>query len=150
VQLLQSSVENVSANAGGMYVTARIFVAWALLFPPPMITNTRNWRRLTPETIADVPETGAVFEVANLVRTVQFIGAASGNLRARLAAYAQEDLKVRPIPGGYYFRYVPATAEDEALNEELSSYRSRHGGLLPIGNSEAVLPRLRVASRHAA
>jgi len=115
-----------------------------------MITNTRNWRRLTPETIADVPETGAVFEVANLVRTVQFIGTAAGNLRARLAAYAQEDLKVRPIPGGYYFRYLPAAAEDEALNEELASYRSRHGGLLPIGNSEAVLPRLRVAPRHAA
>jgi len=150
VPLLQSSVENVSASAGGMYVTARISVAWALLFPPPMITNTRNWRRLTPETIADVPETGAVFEVANLVRTVQFIGAASGNLRTRLAAYAQEDLKVRPVPGGYYFRYVTATAEDEALSQELTSYRSRHGGLLPIGNSEAVLPRLRVASRHAA
>ena len=53
-----------------------------------MITDTRNWRRLTAETIADLPEAGAVFEVANLVRTVQFIGSASGNLRARLASYA--------------------------------------------------------------
>ena len=51
-----------------------------------MIPNTRSWRRLTAETIADLPETGAVFEVANLVRTVQFIGKASGNLRARVAA----------------------------------------------------------------
>jgi hypothetical protein len=115
-----------------------------------MIRNTRNWRRLTAETIADLPETGAVFEVANLVRTVQFIGTASGNLRTRLSTYAQEDLKVRPIPGGYYFRYVQATQEDTALDEQLSSYRSRHGGLLPVGNSDAVQPRLRVASRHAA
>jgi hypothetical protein len=115
-----------------------------------MITNTRNWRRLSAETIADLPESGAVFEVANLVRTVQFIGTASGNLRQRLAAYAQEDLKVRPIPGGYYFRYVQATQEDTALDEQLASYRSRHGGMLPVGNSDAVQPRLRVASRHAA
>ena len=115
-----------------------------------MITNTRNWRRLSAETISDLPETGAVFEVANLVRTVQFIGTASGNLRARVAAYAQEDLKLRPIPGGYYFRYEAAASEDDTLGERLASYRSRHGGSLPTGNSEAVLPRLRVAPRNAA
>ena len=73
-------------------------VAWALLFPAHMITDTRSWRRLTSETISDLPEAGAVFEVANLVRTVQFIGTASGNLRSRLATYVQQDLKARPIP----------------------------------------------------
>ena len=113
-----------------------------------MITNTRNWRRLTADTIADLPESGAVFEVANLVRTVQFIGAASGNLRARIAAYAQEDLKLRPVPGGYYFRYETATKEDEALAERLDSYRKRHRGIAPSGNSAG--STLRFTSRRAA
>jgi hypothetical protein len=114
-----------------------------------MTKHSRNWRRLTAEAIADLPETGAVFEVANLVRTVQFIGKASGNLRSRLAAYAQEDLKWRPVPGGYYFRYEPATREDETLDGHLSAYRNGHGGQVPAGNSE-VLPALRIAARRAA
>jgi hypothetical protein len=114
-----------------------------------MTTNPRTWRRLTAETIAELPETGAVFEVANLVRTIQFIGKASGNLRARIAAYAQEDLKWRPIPGGYYFRYEPAAREDETLDGHLASFRNGHGGQLPAGNAE-VLPALRIASRRAA
>jgi hypothetical protein len=114
-----------------------------------MATDTGSWRRLTAETIADLPETGAVFEVGNLVRTVQFIGKASGNLRARLAAYAQDDLKWRPIPGGYYFRYETAAREDETLDGRLSAYRNGHGGQLPTGNTE-VQPALRIAARRAA
>lgn len=114
-----------------------------------MITDTQNWRRLTPETIADLPEAGAVFEVANLVRTVQFIGSAAGNLRARLASYAQEDLKLRPIPGGYYFRYEAAAKEDETLAERLDSYRKVHGGIVPAGNGDTPAA-VRIASRRAA
>ena len=114
-----------------------------------MITNTRSWRRLTAEMIADLPETGAVFEVANLVRTVQFIGTASGNLRTRLATYAQEDLKLRPIPGGYYVRYETAAVEDEALSARLDAYREAHSGTVPTGNSESVTT-LRLAPRRAA
>ena len=114
-----------------------------------MITDTRCWRRLTPETIAELPETGAVFEVANLVRTVQFIGRASGNLRARMAAYMSEDLKVRPCPGGYFFRYEPTASEEETLDQRLASYLDSHGGMLPTGNA-GPQPALRLASRRAA
>jgi hypothetical protein len=114
-----------------------------------MTTDTRCWRRLTPETIAELPETGAVFEVANLVRTVQFIGRASGNLRARLAAYVNEDLKVRPCPGGYYFRYEPTTSEEETLDRSLASYLDSHNGMLPMGNA-GPLPTLRLAPRRVA
>jgi hypothetical protein len=39
-----------------------------------MNTEHAIWRRLTPDTIAELPEAGAVFEVANLVRTVHYIG----------------------------------------------------------------------------
>ncbi len=114
-----------------------------------MITDTSCWRRLTPETIAELPESGAVFEVANLVRTVQFIGRASGNLRARMAAYVQEDLKLRPRPGGYYFRYEPTPEEEQRLDQRLASYLNAHGGLLPSGNA-APQPAFRLASRRAA
>ena len=114
-----------------------------------MMTNMRSWRRITPEMIADLPQTGAVFEVANLVRTVQFIGTASGNLRTRLATYAQEDLKLRPIPGGYYVRYETAAVEDEALSARLDAYRDAHSGTLPTGNAEPITT-LRLAARRAA
>jgi len=114
-----------------------------------MITDTSCWRRLTPETIAELPETGAVFEVANLVRTVQFIGRASGNLRARLAAYAQEDVKLRPCSGGHYFRYEPTPQEEQTLDQRLASYLNKHGGLLPTGNTQPQ-PALRLAQRRAA
>ena len=124
-------------------------VAWALQNPPAMITDTLCWRRITPETIADLPETGAVFEVANLVRTVQFIGRASGNLRVRMAAYMSEDLKVRPCPGGYFFRYEPTASEEETLDQRLASYLDSHGGLLPAGNA-GPQPALRLAARRVA
>jgi hypothetical protein len=130
-------------------VPTRANVAWALQNSLPMITDTSFWRRLTPETIAELPETGAVFEVANLVRTVQFIGRASGNLRARMAAYVSEDLKLRPCPGGYYFRYERTPAEEETLDQRLAAYLGSHGGMLPLGNA-GPQPTLRVAARRAA
>jgi hypothetical protein len=114
-----------------------------------MITDTRCWRRITPETIADLPEAGAVFEVANLVRTVQFIGRASGNLRERLTTFAQEDLRHWPVPGGYYFRYEATASEEQSLDTHLATYVSKHGGTLPARNADPV-PALRVASRRAA
>lgn len=107
------------------------------------------WRPLTAETIAGLPQAGAVFEVATLVRTVHFIGAAGGNLRARLVSFTQEQVKHVPVPGGYYIRYEQATVEEEVLAKRLATYRARHGGLLPVGNRETA-PALRVASRHAA
>jgi len=123
-------------------------MAWALQNSPSMITDTCCWRRLTPETIAELPETGAVFEVANLVRTVLFIGRASGNLRARMAAYVSDDVKLRPCPGGYFFRYEPTVSEEETLDQRLASYLSSHAGMLPAGNAGP--QPLRLASRRAA
>jgi hypothetical protein len=114
-----------------------------------MNTESSVWRRLSPDTIAEVPEAGGVFELANLVRTVHYIGSGGGNLRARLASWAQEQTKLTPQPGGYYVRYEPATKEDEALTQRLDAYRAGHGGLLPVGNRGGS-PVLRVASRHAA
>jgi hypothetical protein len=132
---------------------ARAPVAQALLFSPGMNTVMNGWRPLTPETIAKLPQAGAVFEVGNLVRSVHFIGAANGNLRARLAAFTQDQMKLVPTPGGYYVRYEKAEREDEALALRLDSYRAGHKGRVPVGNLERVAearPALGVQARRAA
>src|SRR3989442_15368060 len=148
-RMRRRSVTKLPLRAAAPRVRTRPKVAWALQNPPAMTTDTRYWRRLTPETIAELPERGAVFEVANLVRTVHFIGRASGNLRARLTAYVHEDLKLRPGPGGYYFRYEPTASEEETLDQRLASYLDSHGGMLPTGNA-GPQPALRLASPRAA
>lgn len=111
--------------------------------------NPNAWRRLTPETIAQLPEAAAVFEVANLVRTVQYIGTAEGNLRARVAEIAAQASRLPPSAGGYYVRWEPTAAETEALEQWLTAFRTFHRGATPSGNAEAPT-RLRVAARRAA
>jgi hypothetical protein len=107
------------------------------------------WRRLNPETIAQLPESAAVFEVANLVRTVQIIGTAEGNLRSRIAALAADAAKLPASTGGYYLRYQPADSEPEALEQRLAAYRAFHRGSAP-GTNRDTSTVLRVASRRAA
>jgi len=144
-----ASVTNVPLTAAAGRVHTSPKLAWALQNSPSMITDTRCWRRLTPDTITELPETGAVFEVANLVRTVQFIGRASGNLRARMAAYMSEDLKLRPCTGGYFFRYEPTPPSKDSPSGPVASYLDSHGGLLPTGNA-GPQPALRLAARRVA
>ena len=118
-----------------------------------MNTDLGGWRPLTPETIARLPQSGAVFEIANLVRNVHFIGAAGGNLRARLVALSREQAKLMPTPGGYYVRYEQAEREDEALAMRLDSYRAIHRGRMPFGNADIPTvgrPVPRVVARRAA
>jgi hypothetical protein len=114
-----------------------------------MNTEYIGWRRLTPETLGDLPECAAVFEVANLVRNIQLIGRAEGSLRTRLSTLVREHTVLPAIAGGYYFRYETAEQEDAALDARLAAYRKTHCGLLPVGNQGTARP-LRVASRRAA
>ena len=129
-------------------------MARVLLSPDRMSTTDNiSWRRFTLEIIGELPEGPAVFEIANLVRTVLYIGAAD-DLRANLTKYWQE---LRPSPGGYYFRFHEGkAAPEEALTTHLASYRAKHGGLLPNGNSFAApaapvaATLVRTAARRAA
>jgi len=125
-------------------------VAYRLQPGPVMNAEHANWRRLTPDTIAELPESGAVFEVANLVRTVHYIGTARGNLRQRIANWSQEQAKLSPTPGGYFIRYETASVEDKALEDRLSTYRANHGGRLPTGNREQTTTVSKTTSRPAA
>lgn len=90
-----------------------------------------EWQPLVPAEIARVPESPGVFEVATLVRTVLFIGAASENLLAAL--HHHHALPGHPLmhSGRLYFRYH-ATDEPERVQKELlAEYRRSHGGALP-------------------
>jgi hypothetical protein len=113
-----------------------------------MNTDIIGWRPLTPDAINDVPEEAAVFEIANLVRTIQYIGIAQGNLRARLAAFGSKETRLPACPGGYYFRYETVKREDQALADRLEAYRTNHAAL-PAGNRGA-RPTLRAAAQDAA
>lgn len=129
-------------------------MARTLLLPDRMSTTENiSWRRFTLEIIGELPESPAVFEIGNLVRTVLYIGAAD-DLRAHLTRYWQE---LRPSPGGYYFRFHHGKgAAEEALTTHIASYRAAHGGLLPNGNAFATpatpiaATPVRAASRRAA
>lgn len=114
-----------------------------------MHPDTTTWRRLTPDVVAELPEAASVFEVGNLVRTILYIGAADGNLRARLATLSLEQTRLPACAGGYFFRYELAAREQETFATRLAAYREHHGGELPAGNREAPRP-LRLAARSAA
>src|SRR5262249_58473979 len=114
-------------------------LAHMLLNPRRMNQEPSRWRRLTPAVVAALPEAAAVFEVANLVRTVKYIGSAGGNLPARLSAL-QTQAKLKPSPGGYFFRYETAAREDDPLARPVSAYPAAHPGPLPAAPTGTTAP----------
>jgi len=120
-------------------------VACPLLTLSLVFARPDDWQPLTPEVIAALPESPAVFEVANLVRTVLFIERAHGKLRERLTSLWQDPTKLPVRPGGHYFRYELTAREEEALQKRLGAYRKRHRGVLPPINRLA--ERLRPVER---
>lgn len=94
-----------------------------------------RWIRLTPSNIAALPNTDGVFEVANLVRNVQYVGRACGRLRDRLTELGPMPKKLPLSVGGYFFRFELTTAEGEAFQRRIEAYRKRHEGSVPPGNT---------------
>lgn len=98
-----------------------------------------RWIRLTPTAIAALPNTDGVFEVANLVRNVLYVGRACGRLRDTLADFGPMPRALPASVGGYFFRFEVTTAETEAYQRRLELYRKRHDGALPPGNRGQVV-----------
>ena len=115
-----------------------------MLLPPPVFAKPDDWQPLTPEVIAALPESPAVFEVSNLVRSVLYIDRAHGKLRERLTSLWQDTAKLPVRPGGHYFRYELTAREEEGLQKRLAAYRICHRGTLPPINREAE-PQTRAA-----
>ena len=101
--------------------------------------TTGNWIRLTPNNIAAVPNADGVFEIANLVRSVQYVGRACGRLRDTLTDFGHMPRNLPSSVGGYFFRFELTTAETETLQRRIEAYRKRHEGALPPGNRGAVV-----------
>ncbi|HWP67520.1 MAG TPA: hypothetical protein VNO26_16605 [Candidatus Limnocylindria bacterium] len=98
-----------------------------------------RWIRLTPDNIAAVPNADGVFEIANLVRSVQYVGRACGRLRDTLAEVGHMPRMLPASVGGYFFRFELTTAETETFQRRIEVYRKRHHGALPPGNRSQVV-----------
>ena len=101
--------------------------------------TTGRWIRLTPDNIAAVPNADGVFEIANLVRSVQYVGRACGRLRDTLTDFGHMPRTLPSSVGGYFFRFELTSAETETLQRRIEAYRKRHEGKLPPGNRGAVV-----------
>ena len=89
-----------------------------------------------------MPNADGVFEIANLVRSVQYVGRACGQLRDTLMDFGHMPRTLPSSVGGYFFRVELTTAETETLLRRIEAYRKRHEGALPPGNRGAVVELL--------
>src|SRR4051812_19203497 len=92
-----------------------------------------TWRPLSVAEIEKVPESPGVYDLATLVRTILFIGAAPESLSTELGHHVGSARLVRS--GSLYFRF---RAIDDAVNlqsEILADYTARHNGALPPAQS---------------
>jgi hypothetical protein len=104
-----------------------------------MEATAGRWMRLTPDNIAALPNADGIFEVANLVRNVQYVGRACGRLRDTLEEFGHMPRTLPLSVGGYFFRVELTSAETEAFHRRIEAYRKRHDGALPPGNRGQVV-----------
>ena len=92
------------------------------------------WKPLVAAEIALLPESPGVFEIATLVRTVLFIGAAE-SLLSTLTTHVAGPGALHARAGSLYFRYATSDDADRVQVELLSRYCERHAGSLPPAQS---------------
>ena len=115
-----------------------------------MAVEPGTWLKLNPSTIECVPDAPGIFEIANLVRSVLYIGRGNGDLRQRLSELGTIPENVPASAGGYYVRYSLVDDEETALAERQAEHRSQHSGQLPPGNESRPRPKFRLITRDAA
>ncbi|MCW5893373.1 MAG: hypothetical protein KIT14_22900 [bacterium] len=107
-----------------------------------------RWLRLNPDNIAGLPEDAGVFEIANLVRNVLYIGRGDGSLRRRFTEMGHLPVHLPASTGGYFFRFMLTAEEQQEMDRRVEAYRARHAGRAPLGNMGG--RPLRLAARRAA
>ena len=115
-----------------------------------MAVEPGRWLKLNPSTIEEVPAAPGIFEIANLVRTVLYIGGGEGNLRQRLEGLGAVPTNLPSSVGGYYVRYTLLADEVSGLAEREAAHRAEHGGRLPAGNEGLGRTAIRLVTRDAA
>jgi hypothetical protein len=99
-----------------------------------------TWKPMTPAMLADVPPCPGVYELATLVRTVVFIGAANENLNGALTQHLNAPATLHPHFGRLYFRTVAHDDPEHVQVELLDEYRARHAGALPSAQKSTPTP----------
>jgi len=93
------------------------------------MTTFTPWRPLVPDALAELPERPGVYQLATLVRTVVYIGAAT-NLAASLAQHVS--LAGGPFSvGRRYFRFVELERPETVQRQLLVDFERSHQGALP-------------------
>ena len=95
------------------------------------------WKALDWSTVALLPNGPGVFEIANLVRTTLFIGAATNSLATSMTTHLETPSALHARAGRLYFRYAPAEDAERIQTDLLASYGERHGGALPPAQSKS-------------
>jgi hypothetical protein len=94
------------------------------------------WKALDWSTVALLPNSPGVFEIANLVRTTLFIGAATDSLVTTVTAHLETPSALHARAGRLYFRYAPTEDAERMQSDLLACYGERHGGALPPAQSK--------------
>jgi hypothetical protein len=111
---------------------------------PTDMSTTMEWRVITPSLLDDLPDRPGVFEIANLVRNVLFVGAAP----LGLAGAIRETLTTsRLVSRAHCVRFEIADDAEERARRHLAEYRRTHDGMLPYAQREDALMTLLEARR---
>lgn len=97
-----------------------------------MSINFSPWKPMTPALIAEAPSCPGVYELATLVRTVVYIGAADDSLSQILTQHLRVPQTLHPHLGRLYFRFAPLDEPEGTRAVLLEEFRSSHGGALPV------------------
>ena len=89
------------------------------------------WKPMVRAVVAEAPASPGVYQLATLVRTVVFIGAAADSLSETLTLHLNAPATLHPHLGHLYFRIVPLENPEHTQAELLGEYRGSHGGSLP-------------------
>lgn len=96
-----------------------------------MTSALSTWKLLDSATIAQLPESPGVFEIATLVRTTLFIGVAPESLMTTLRTHLEIPTGLHAGAGRLYFRYAPTEDAERVHADLLARYGKCHGGALP-------------------
>jgi hypothetical protein len=113
-----------------------------------MSLNFSPWKPMIPTLIADAPASPGVYQLATLVRTVVFIGAAQENLSESLNVHLNAPATLHPHFGKLYFRVAPLDAPESAQGGLLEEYRASHGGAMPPAQMSQPTPPPSLQRRH--
>jgi hypothetical protein len=103
---------------------------------------------MVPAVVADTPASPGIYQLATLVRTVVFIGAAAESLSETLTLRLSAPATLHPHLGRLYFRVAPLEDPEQTQTELLDAYRACHGGALPAAQMTQPAPLPIAPHRH--